>query len=126
MNYKEKLREMIAERNQLILQKDKSPKYLRDQLIITIKNKEEEIRQFQKEGGFMKSWIIEGLKSGFEALAFFSLVMILWAAILKLSQNLGISPGWSILAFFVIALFSISLATAKAKYDLETKFGGKE
>lgn len=124
MNYREKLRQMITERNELILQKDKAPKYLKDQLILSIKNKEEEIRQFQREGGFMKSWITEGLKSGFEALGFFALVMVMWAVILKLSENLGISPGWSILAFFVIALFSISLATAKAKYDLETKFGG--
>jgi len=30
------------------------------------------------------------------------------------------------LAFFIIAIFSMSLASAKAKYDLEQKYGGKE
>jgi len=30
------------------------------------------------------------------------------------------------LAFIVIAIFSLSLASAKTKYDLEQKFGGKE
>jgi hypothetical protein len=74
----------------------------------------------------MNKWIKEGMKNGAEALLFFIVVSSIWALIIKLSDNLGISPGWSMLAFFVIAIFSMSLASAKAKYDLEQKYGGKE
>jgi len=74
----------------------------------------------------MNKWIKEGMKNGAETLLFFVVVSSIWALIIKLSDNLGISPGWSMLAFFIIAIFSMSLASAKAKYDLEQKYGGKE
>jgi len=72
----------------------------------------------------MKKWIKEGLINGMQGLAFFALVSLVWALIIKLSDNLGVSPGWSMLAFFVIAIFSMSMASAKAKYDLDQRFGG--
>jgi len=74
----------------------------------------------------MNKWIKEGMKNGAETLLFFVVVSSIWALVIKLSDNLGISPGWSMLAFFIIAIFSMSLASAKAKYDLEQKYGGKE
>ena len=97
MNYREKLRQMITERNELILQKDKAPKYLKDQLAISIKIKEEQIKKLNKQGGIMNSWIKEGLISGLQAMFFFILVSSIWALIIMISNNLGISPGWSML-----------------------------
>ena len=74
----------------------------------------------------MNKWIKEGLISGLQAMFFFILVSSIWALIIMISNNLGISPGWSMLTFFIIAIFSMSFASAKAKYDLEQKYGGKE
>ena len=70
----------------------------------------------------MKPWIKEGLISGFQGIAFFSIVCLMWAVVIKLSQDLGISPAWSILTVFVIAIFSLSLAAAKVKYNLNKRF----
>jgi len=70
----------------------------------------------------MKSWIKEGLISGFQGIAFFCIVSIMWLIVIKLSQDLGISPAWSILTVFVIAIFSLSLAAAKVKYNLNKRF----
>jgi hypothetical protein len=74
----------------------------------------------------MNKWIKEGLINGMQGMMFFVLVSFIWALIIKLSENLGISPGWSMLVFFVIAIFSMSLASAKAKHELDQKFGGDE
>jgi hypothetical protein len=74
----------------------------------------------------MNKWIKEGLINGTHVMMFFVMFSFIWALIIKLSENSGISPGWSMLAFIVIAIFSLSLASAKTKYDLEQKFGGKE
>tara|TARA_R110001592_G_scaffold222794_1_gene478086 strand:+ start:241 stop:465 length:225 start_codon:yes stop_codon:yes gene_type:complete len=73
----------------------------------------------------MKPWIKEGVISGFQGIAFFSIVSLMWLIIIKISENLGVSPGWSMLTVFVIAIFSISLATAKVKYSIDKKSGGK-
>ena len=70
----------------------------------------------------MKSWIKEGIISGFQGIAFFCIVCLVWALIIKISQDLGISPAWSILTVFVIAIFSVSLAAAKVKHDLNKRF----
>ena len=72
----------------------------------------------------MNKWIKEGLLHGLQGMGFFILVSLIWALVIKLSNNLGINPGWSMLAFFVIAIFSMSFASAKARYDLDQKFGG--
>jgi len=73
----------------------------------------------------MKPWIKEGIISGFHGIAFFCIVSIMWLIVIKISQDLGVSPGWSILTVFVIAIFSLSLATAKVKYSIDKKSGGK-
>ena len=70
----------------------------------------------------MKSWIKKGLIRGFQGIAFFCIVSIMWLIVIKLSQDLGISPAWSILTVFVIAIFSLSLAAAKVKYNLNKRF----
>ena len=72
----------------------------------------------------MNKWMKEGLINGLQGMGFFALVSLIWLLIIKLSENLGVSPGWSMLAFFVIAIFSMSLASAKAKHDLDQRFGG--
>ena len=72
----------------------------------------------------MNKWIKEGIINGLQGMVFFVLVCSIWAIIIKLSENIGVSPGWSMLAFFVIAIFTLSLASAKTKYDLDQKFGG--
>ncbi len=74
----------------------------------------------------MNKWMKEGLLNGLQGMGFFILVSLIWAIVIKLSDNLGISPAWSMLAFFVIAIFSMSMASAKAKYELDQKFGGEE
>ena len=72
----------------------------------------------------MNKWMKEGVINGLQGMLFFVVVCSIWAIIIKLSENLGVSPGWSMLAFFIIAIFSMSMASAKAKYDLDQKFGG--
>ena len=72
----------------------------------------------------MNKWIKEGIINGLQGMVFFVLVCSIWAIIIKLSENIGISPGWSMLTFFVIAIFTLSLTSAKTKYDLDQKFGG--
>lgn len=67
----------------------------------------------------MKPLIKSGVMSGSKMMFFFTLVSLFWALIIKLSENLSISPGWSMLAIFIIAIFSMSIATEKTKYDLE-------
>ena len=72
----------------------------------------------------MSKWMKEGMMNGLQGMGFFIIVCAIWALVIKLSENLGISPGWSMLVFFVIAIFSMSMASAKTKYDLDQKFGG--
>ena len=72
----------------------------------------------------MNKWIKEGLINGLQGVVFFLVVCLMWAIIIKLSENIGLSPAWSMLTFFVIAIFTLSIASAKTKYDLDQKFGG--
>lgn len=69
----------------------------------------------------MKPWLKSGLLAAAKLMAFFIAISVCWALIMQISLSLGLSPGWGMLTVFVIAIFSMSIATEKAKYDLEQK-----
>lgn len=74
----------------------------------------------------MKPWIKEGLMTGTKFLALYVGIMIIWTLIITLSHDLGVSPGWSLLTIFVIAIFSVCLSSARAKYNLKREQGDKQ
>ena len=69
----------------------------------------------------LKAWIKEGLIEGAKGVIFLVVVSAIWTLIIQISENLGINPGWSMLTFFLIAIFTMSLTAAKAKYDINQK-----
>lgn len=69
----------------------------------------------------LKAWIKEGLIEGGKGVIFFAVVCAIWALIIQISDNLGISPGWSMMAFFLVGIFTMSLSVAKTKYDMQQK-----
>jgi len=66
-----------------------------------------------------KPWIKNGLLNGFKVTAIFSMIMIIWALIISISNNLGISPGWSMITFMVVGIFAMSLDSERRKYSSE-------
>jgi hypothetical protein len=69
----------------------------------------------------IQPWLKKGIINGSKFLGIFSLIMIVWALIIAISNNLGISPGWSMLAFIVIAVFSASIDVERQKYLYENR-----
>ena len=66
-----------------------------------------------------KPWIKNGLLNGFKVTAIFSMIMIIWALIISISNNLGISPGLSMITFMVVGIFAMSLDSERRKYSSE-------
>jgi len=73
----------------------------------------------------MKPWAKEGILNGMKFMGLFFIVSLMWAIIIKISSDLGISPGWSMLVILCVAVFSFSISSAKTKYELDQKFGDK-
>jgi hypothetical protein len=69
----------------------------------------------------IQPWLKKGIINGSKFLGIFSLIMIVWALIIAISNNLGISPGWSMLAFIVIAVFSASINVERQKHLYENR-----
>lgn len=69
----------------------------------------------------IQPWLKKGIINGSKFLGIFSLIMIVWALVIAISSNLGISPGWSMLAFVVIAVFSASIDVERQKYLYEKR-----
>ena len=69
----------------------------------------------------IQPWLKKGIINGSKFLGIFSLIMIVWALIIAISNNLGISPGWSMLAFIVIAVYSASIDVERQKYLCENR-----
>ena len=66
-----------------------------------------------------KPWIKNGLLNGFKVTAIFSMIMIIWALIISISNNLGVSPGWSMITFMIVGIFAMSLDSERRKYSSE-------
>lgn len=69
----------------------------------------------------IQPWLKKGIINGSKFLGIFSLIMIVWALVIAISSNLGISPGWSMLAFVVIAVFSVSIDLERQKHLYEKR-----
>lgn len=67
------------------------------------------------------NWKKEGMVNGIQGTVIFGLILICWVLIIKLSENLGISPGWGILIFFISSIFTMSFSMAKANHELDNK-----
>ena len=64
----------------------------------------------------IQPWLKKGIVNGSKFLGIFLLIMTVWSLIIAISNNLGISPGWSMLAFVIIAVFSASIDAERQKY----------
>ena len=69
----------------------------------------------------MKPWVKEGLWQGTRFMGFFFIVSSVWALVIYLSNQAGISPGWAMLVMLTIGVYSLSIATEKLKHETITK-----
>ena len=67
----------------------------------------------------MSPWLKQGIYAGLKIMAVFVAVSVFWALVIELSKNMGISPIWSMLAIFVVGVFSMTIAAERAKFDTE-------
>ena len=72
-----------------------------------------------------KPWIKSGLLNGLKITAIFFIISIIWALIVMISNDLGISPGWSMIAFTILAIFSASIDLERQKFISKNKLKEK-
>ncbi len=63
------------------------------------------------------NYIKSGLFEGTKIMVFFAAISLLWAFVIHVSAQVGISPGWAMLSMFTIAIYALSIATEKLKHE---------
>ena len=59
--------------------------------------------------------------NGIQGTVIFGLILASWMIIINICENLGVSPAWGILVFFVASIFTITMTLAKSSHDFENK-----
>ncbi len=72
-----------------------------------------------------KPWIKNGILNGLKITLAFSVISIIWGIIVIISNDLGISPGWSMIGFTIIAIFAGSIDLERQKFITKNKFKEK-
>ena len=72
-----------------------------------------------------KPWFKKGILNGLKITAIFFIITIIWSIIVVISNDLGISPGWSMIAFTVIAIFSAAIDLERQKFITKNKYENK-
>tara|TARA_B100001250_G_scaffold412012_1_gene442107 strand:+ start:1704 stop:1952 length:249 start_codon:yes stop_codon:yes gene_type:complete len=65
----------------------------------------------------MNSYLKSGLVEGSKIMVFFAAISMVWALVIYLASEVGVSPGWAMLTMFTIAIYSLSIATEKLKHE---------
>lgn len=67
------------------------------------------------------NWKKEGMINGVQATVIFGLILVSWTIMFKICENLGVSPAWGILVFFVASIFTMTMSMAKSRQEFEKK-----
>ena len=54
----------------------------------------------------MNSYIKSGLFEGTKIMVFFAAISLVWAFVIHVSAQVGVSPGWAMLSMFTVAIYA--------------------